>query len=147
MVWHVALSRCHHLWAEMSTINLLPVPCLDYKQSLSTLWSYIHPTLDLIIHSSWDDTSINRNASPVSMQHRMGINTACYNFFTSHFKGGHSAKVWGKDLYKEINNFYAVTAQELVAQLDSMLNTVGIHAHHPLRKELRKLVVQNSDVS
>ena len=108
----------------MSTINLLPVPRIDSEQSLSTLWSYIHPTLDLIIRSSWDDTSINRNASPVSMQHRMGIHTACYNYFTPHFKGGRSAKVRGKDLYKEIDNFYAATAQELVFHIPDDHTTI-----------------------
>ena len=108
----------------MSTINLLPVPHIDSEQSLSTLWSYIHPTLDLIIRSSWDDTSINRNASPVSMQHRMGIHTACYNYFTPHFKGGRSAKVRGKDLYKEIDNFFAATAQELVFHIPDDHTTI-----------------------
>ena len=124
---HVALQEnCHTstlttmlMSAAMSTITLLPVPPaarIDPAPRLSTLWAYILPALDLIIHSSWDDTRINYRVSPISMEYRMGVHIYCYNYLTAHSKENPS-KMRGRDLYKEIDTFYADIARELVLHI------------------------------
>lgn len=97
----------------MSTITLLPVPLANRSNpepSLSTLWLHI---LDLIIRFSWDDTKIN-HVSPITIEHRMDVHTACYNYLTAQNR---STQMRGRDLYKKIDTFYSDTARELVLHI------------------------------
>src|ERR1700733_11747912 len=99
-----------------STITLLPVPPttrIHPAPCLSTLWSYILPALDIIIRSSWDDTRINYRVSPISMEYRIAVHIYCYNYLTAHSKEN-PTEMRGRDLYKEIDTFYADIIRELV---------------------------------
>jgi hypothetical protein len=70
----------------------------------------------MIIRSSWDDTRINYHVSPISMEYRIAVHIYCYDYLTAHSKEN-PTEMRGRDLYKEIDTFYADIIRELVLNI------------------------------
>ena len=70
----------------------------------------------MIIRLSWDDTRINYRDSPISMEYHIVFHIHCYNYLTAHSKENPTA-MRGRDLYKEIDTFYADIIWELVLNI------------------------------
>lgn len=98
--------------------------------SLSALWSYLFPALDHIVRSQVIAKVEKGPAPSIAVDYHMGIHTNVYNYFTTQSESANgtkkdrSAQVSGKDLYEQLDKYYADTARELLLEApddDTML--------------------------
>ncbi|KIM84682.1 hypothetical protein PILCRDRAFT_818280 [Piloderma croceum F 1598] len=88
--------------------------------SLSALWSYLFPALDHIVRSQVTAEFEKISAPSIAVDYHMGVHTNVYNYFTAQSESANgtkkdrSAQISGKDLYEQLDKYYADTARELL---------------------------------